>query len=78
MRIKSLHIYQYGKFSNQTFHFSASPVQLIYGLNEAGKTTMMSFIESMLFGFPKTKNMNRKQAVSMAVFLKLNILSMGL
>lgn len=39
---------------------------------------MMSFIESMLFGFPKTKNMNRKQAVSMAVFLKLNILSMGL
>lgn len=60
MRIKSLHIYQYGKFSNQTFHFSASPVQLIYGLNEAGKTTMMSFIESMLFGFPKTKKYEPK------------------
>lgn len=60
MRIKSLHIYHYGKFSNQTFHFSASPVQLIYGLNEAGKTTMMSFIESMLFGFPKTKKYEPK------------------
>lgn len=60
MRIKSLHIYQYGKFSNQTFHFSVSPVQLIYGLNEAGKTTMMSFIESMLFGFPKTKKYEPK------------------
>ncbi|MDO3661913.1 ATP-binding protein [Bacillus sp. C28GYM-DRY-1] len=60
LRIKSLHIYQYGKFSNQTFHFSASPVQLIYGLNEAGKTTMMSFIESMLFGFPKTKKYEPK------------------
>ncbi|MCY8103168.1 ATP-binding protein [Bacillus mojavensis] len=60
MRIISLHIYQYGKFSNRTFHFSASPVQLIYGLNEAGKTTMMSFIESMLFGFPKTKKYEPK------------------
>ncbi|KAF1680337.1 MULTISPECIES: ATP-binding protein [Bacillus] len=60
MRITSLHIYQYGKFSNRTFHFSASPVQLIYGLNEAGKTTMMSFIESMLFGFPKTKKYEPK------------------
>ncbi|MCY8287162.1 MULTISPECIES: ATP-binding protein [unclassified Bacillus (in: firmicutes)] len=60
LRIKSLHIYHYGKFSNQTFHFSASPVQLIYGLNEAGKTTMMSFIESMLFGFPKTKKYEPK------------------
>ncbi|MBL3649072.1 ATP-binding protein [Bacillus sp. RHFS10] len=60
LRIKSLHIYQYGKFSNRTFHFSASPVQLIYGLNEAGKTTMMSFIESMLFGFPKTKKYEPK------------------
>ncbi|MBK4205546.1 hypothetical protein EGI09_16850 [Bacillus subtilis] len=60
LRITSLHIYQYGKFSNQTFHFSASPVQLIYGLNEAGKTTMMSFIESMLFGFPKTKKYEPK------------------
>ncbi|MDR4434598.1 ATP-binding protein [Bacillus tequilensis] len=60
LRIKSLHIYNYGKFSNQAFHFSASPVQVIYGLNEAGKTTMMSFIESMLFGFPKTKKYEPK------------------
>ncbi|MCG8395914.1 AAA family ATPase [Bacillus atrophaeus] len=60
MRILSLHIYHYGKFSNQTFHFSTSGVQLIYGLNEAGKTTMMSFIESMLFGFPKTKKYEPK------------------
>ncbi|AUS14611.1 hypothetical protein C0W65_15275 [Bacillus subtilis] len=60
LRIISLHIYQYGKFSNRTFHFSASPVQVIYGLNEAGKTTMMSFIESMLFGFPKTKKYEPK------------------
>ncbi|MDL5613340.1 ATP-binding protein [Bacillus halotolerans] len=60
MRIISIHIYQYGKFSNRTFHFSASPVQLIYGLNEAGKTTMMSFIETMLFGFPKSKKYEPK------------------
>lgn len=60
MNITALHIYQYGKFSNQTFQLSASPVQIIYGLNEAGKTTMMSFIKSVLFGFPKSKKYEPK------------------
>ncbi|MDA1476033.1 ATP-binding protein [Bacillus changyiensis] len=60
MKIQALHIYGYGKFINQIFHLSSSNLHLIYGLNEAGKTTLMSFIESVLFGFPKTKRYEPK------------------
>ena len=54
MRIKQLEIYGYGKWVDQTFDLSKD-VQLFYGVNEAGKTTLMSFIHSILFGFP-TRN----------------------
>lgn len=54
MKIRSLHIANFGKFSNQTFHFSDDGFQLVYGLNESGKTTLKAFIESMLFGFSKS------------------------
>lgn len=60
MNIHTLHIYGYGKFTNQTFRLPSTNLHLIYGLNESGKTTIMSFIESMLFGFPKTKRYEPK------------------
>ncbi|MEC0717654.1 AAA family ATPase [Bacillus licheniformis] len=63
MNIHAIHIYGYGKFANQTFRLSPSNLHLIYGLNEAGKTTLMSFIESVLFGFPKTKRYEPKTGV---------------
>jgi uncharacterized protein YhaN len=63
VNIHAIHIYGYGKFANQTFRLSPSNLHLIYGLNEAGKTTLMSFIESVLFGFPKTKRYEPKTGV---------------
>ena len=51
MKIVEMSIYGYGKFENITF----SPLhdqQVFYGENEAGKSTIMSFIHSILFGFP--------------------------
>ena len=54
MRIKQLEIYGYGKWVDQSFDL-ANNVQLFYGANEAGKSTLMSFIHSILFGFP-TRN----------------------
>lgn len=49
--IKDIHIYGYGKFEN--FRITdIGPLKVIYGMNEAGKTTIMSFIHSILFGFP--------------------------
>ncbi|UYO36408.1 AAA family ATPase [Bacillus zhangzhouensis] len=61
MKIRSLHITNFGKFSNRTFHFSDDGFQLVYGLNESGKTTLKAFIESMLFGFSKNKMYKPKQ-----------------
>jgi len=51
LKITDLHIYGYGKLSD--FKISAlSDLHVIYGENEAGKSTIMSFIHSILFGFP--------------------------
>ncbi len=52
MRILSIHIYGYGKIIEQKFDLDHDFIQ-IFGENEAGKSTMMSFIHSVLFGFPK-------------------------
>lgn len=52
MKIKSMHIYGYGKWIDQTFTFDPH-FQIISGPNEAGKSTLLSFIQSILFGFPK-------------------------
>lgn len=54
MRIKRLEIYGYGKWVDTTFDL-AGDVHLFYGMNETGKSTLMSFIHSILFGFP-TRN----------------------
>ncbi|NCU16533.1 AAA family ATPase [Pallidibacillus pasinlerensis] len=50
MRIKEILIYGYGKF--EQFHLKFSPYHIVFGRNEAGKSTIMSFIHSILFGFP--------------------------
>jgi uncharacterized protein YhaN len=51
MRIKEMYIYGYGKLTD--LHISSfSSFQVIYGENEAGKSTMMAFIHGVLFGFP--------------------------
>ncbi|WP_221568835.1 AAA family ATPase [Alkalihalobacillus sp. TS-13] len=53
MRIIDLHIYGFGRFENEFIQFEETEVQAIYGENESGKSTVMAFIEYMLFGFPK-------------------------
>ncbi|QGQ44523.1 ATP-binding protein [Metabacillus sediminilitoris] len=60
MKIVELKIDGYGKFEDQCFKFENSHLQIIYGENEAGKSTIMSFIHSILFGFPtKQQSENR-------------------
>ncbi|WP_445486569.1 AAA family ATPase [Niallia sp. 03133] len=51
MFIKSITIYGYGKLENKSFTIQDS-LQVFFGENEAGKSTLMSFIHSILFGFP--------------------------
>ncbi|WP_054654286.1 ATP-binding protein [Lentilactobacillus kisonensis] len=54
MNIKSLTIYGYGKWIDQRIPIDHK-LQVIYGPNEAGKSTIIDFIESMLFGFQNKK-----------------------
>ncbi|KAB2337124.1 AAA family ATPase [Cytobacillus depressus] len=51
MKITGLQIYGYGKLVDLEIS-DMQELQVIYGENEAGKSTIMSFIHSILFGFP--------------------------
>lgn len=58
MIITNLNINGFGKFIGKTISFS-NGINLIYGNNEAGKTTIHTFIKSMLFGIKKKKSKNQ-------------------
>lgn len=49
MRIRSIHIGGYGRFSDRRMEF-APGLQLIVGPNEAGKSTVRGFVADMLYG----------------------------
>lgn len=55
MRFIKAYIDGYGKFHNLDFIFEPG-FNLFFGPNEAGKTTMMSFLRTIFFGFPGKKN----------------------
>ncbi|WP_170289328.1 ATP-binding protein [Metabacillus lacus] len=60
MKILEIDIYGYGKFENKTFTLDPGSINIFLGHNEAGKSTIQSFIGSMLFGFP-AKNSAEKR-----------------
>ena len=51
MRFIKAYMDGYGKFNNRNFVFEPG-FNLFLGPNEAGKTTMMSFLRTIFFGFP--------------------------
>ncbi|MCZ8512128.1 AAA family ATPase, partial [Paenibacillus filicis] len=51
MNIKQIHIGGFGSLKNKGLHLIA-PASLVYGPNEAGKSTLLGFIRAVLFGFP--------------------------
>ncbi len=50
MIIKKLSIKSFGKFKDKEIVFSDS-LNIVYGNNEAGKSTIVSFIKAMIYGF---------------------------
>lgn len=52
MILEKLNIAGFGKFSDYSLDFSPS-LQILYGENEAGKSTIHAFIQAMLYGIPK-------------------------
>lgn len=55
MKINSLKINGFGKIENKEIKLSDN-INLIYGENEAGKTTLLKFISGMFYGISKNKN----------------------
>ncbi len=54
MIIKELNLKNFGRFSEATFRFSDG-INVIYGPNEAGKTTMYQAIGALFFGLDKQR-----------------------
>ena len=52
MKIIRLDLISFGRFNNYTIEFG-DKFNLIYGLNESGKTTISKFIEGVFYGFVK-------------------------
>lgn len=59
MKIKKIILRSFGKFQNRTIDF-ADGVNMLYGENEAGKSTIYHFIEGMFYGFYKANLKNKK------------------
>ena len=52
MKITELYLKNYGKFSEKHFYLKDG-IQVIYGENEFGKSTLHAFIRAMLFGMER-------------------------
>lgn len=65
MEIKSAHIYGFGKWVDFSIDFSGDHLQLVYGENESGKSTLYHFLLFMLFGLsPKERMFFRSKTSS--------------
>lgn len=60
MRFVKLALERYGHFDNCTLSFRVGEpdIHVIYGANEAGKTTSMAAVSDLLFGFPSRSPYN--------------------
>lgn len=58
MKLIKAKIYGFGKWVDQEFDFKQD-YQVIFGSNEAGKTTLLNFIKSILFGFASARGDNK-------------------
>lgn len=55
MKLRALDIEHFGVFSGQTLEFD-SRFSLVFGPNEAGKSTLLQLIRELLFGFRPLQN----------------------
>ena len=61
MRILRLNLRRYGPFTDKHLHFRTDArLHLVYGANEAGKSSALMAIGDLLFGFPDARLRNTK------------------
>jgi uncharacterized protein YhaN len=64
VRIRDLHIDGFGHFADRTVGPLDLPITVFYGPNEAGKSTYLEFIRTVLFGFPQRLSNQHYPALS--------------
>lgn len=55
MRIEGIHIDGFGRFHQQPFVPLAPGLNVFCGPNEAGKSTLLAFIQAVFYGFPRQR-----------------------
>ena len=55
MKIKNLQINGFGKLTNKEIKLDKN-INIIYGKNETGKSTLLGFMNSIFYGVSKNKN----------------------
>lgn len=65
MKITELYIKNFGRFSEQHFYIKDG-VQVIYGENEYGKSTLQAFIRAMLFEWSGEEEKLRQRMISVS------------
>lgn len=56
MRIENITLENFGVFRHRSFELRSAPLVVLYGANEAGKTTALNGIRQALFGFKPSNN----------------------
>lgn len=59
MRIDKLHLQDYGQFHDETV-FLDPGINVVYGANEAGKSTVKDFIIDMIYGIDKSRGLGAR------------------
>src|SRR5436190_18235874 len=64
MRIETIHIDGFGVWNDKTWGPLEPGLNVFHGPNETGKSTLMAFIRSMLFGFEKRGSAKRYEPLN--------------
>lgn len=71
MNIEKMHVISFGKYQDKEINMTKG-INLIYGPNEAGKSTIHKFIEGMFYGFYKPYKKNKQFTADYDRFLPWN------
>src|SRR5689334_19738222 len=64
MKIESLHIDGFGVWNDKTWEPLSPGLNVFHGPNETGKSTLMTFIRSVLFGFDRRGSARRYEPLN--------------
>lgn len=72
MRMTDLHVERFGAWQDLHLGLPDAGLNILYGPNEAGKSTLMRFVRAMLYGFPVAR-LNDGTAVAQGAFGSMDV-----